>query len=276
MQSTDCRVREELAEDMASDGLNSEAMDLFLEAARCWEGWEEFGKAAASYERAYEHGMLAQRYAEAAQAMRKASRAWLRQGEHEKFEIDCQIAAEAYILVAENEQDPTQFVDGAFCAILGGDIDLARHLIHAAAETTSGHNKELINLALMLSEYQFGDADMYIRAAVARVTDKQGIREILELFELVFTGFVRTTLESELAISIKSLSESSGLPEDKVERLVRRGIERGYIPGVLDEDSKEIVVDPERTDVSILIHRKRPILSRDIEDPGAWDMEDEE
>ncbi len=276
MQRADCSVREQLAEDMASDGLNSEAMELFIEAAKCWQRWESYAKAAASYERAYEHGMLAHRYSEAAEAMRKASWSWIKQGEHEKFEIDCQIASEAYIMAAEEEHNPRRFIEGAFCAILGGDLDMARHLIHAAAETTRGEDKELINLALMLSEYQFGDADMYIEAAVARRTDKEGLMHIREMFNLVFLGFVRTILESEFAISLQSLADSTGLPEKKIERMVQKGIEEGVVPGYLDLETREILVDSDRADTSTLARRKRPILSRDIEDPGAWDLHEEE
>jgi len=273
MQRSDCRVREQLAEDMASDGLNSEAMDTFIEAAKCWQRWESFSKAAICYERAYEHGMLCHRYADAAEAMMRASQVWMKQGEYEKFEIDCQIASEAYIMAAEEERNPKRFVEGAFCAILGGDIDMARHLIHAAAETTRGEAKELINLALMLSEYQFGDADMYIEAAVARVVDRDEMAVIREHFKLAFLGFVRTSLESEFAISVRSLSESTGLPEKKVEALVKRGIAEGLLPGYFDDDTREIVVDTDRADVSTLARRKKPILSQDIEDPGAWDLD---
>ena len=61
------------------------------------------------------------------------------------------------------------------------------------------------------------------------------------------------------------------------QRLVVRLIENGYIPASLDEVSEELVVDSDRFDVSFLETRKRPILSRDLEDPGAWDIElDEE
>ncbi|MHA1772171.1 MAG: hypothetical protein ACTSYL_01270 [Candidatus Thorarchaeota archaeon] len=276
MPTGDCQVHQQLAEDMASDGLNSEAMDLFIEAAKCWRRWEAFEKVAGCLERAYEHGMLAHRYYEAANAMREAGMAWTKHGEHEKFEIDCQIASEAYIMAAEENHNPRYFVDGAYCAILGGDIDMARHLIHAAAETTRGEAKEMINLALMLSEYQFGDADMYIKAAVARIMDREGMKQVYQLFKLAFLGFVRTILESEVAISLRSLSDSTGLSEKRIEKLVREGIEEGIVPGTFDPETQEIVVDPDRADMSTLARRKRPILSRDLKDPGAWNIDSED
>ncbi|MCF2136050.1 MAG: hypothetical protein K9W43_02320 [Candidatus Thorarchaeota archaeon] len=276
MPTGDCQARQQLAEDMASEGHNSEAMDLFIDAAMCWRRWESFAKVAGCLERAYEHGMLAHRYFEAAEAMKQASLAWTKQGEHEKFEIDCQIASEAYIMAAEEDHNPRYFVDGAFCAILGGDIDMARHLIHAAAETTRGEAKEMINLALMLSEYQFGDADMYIEAAVTRIMDREGMKEVHQLFKLAFLGFVRTILESEVAISLRSLSDSTGLPEKKIEKLIKEGIDEGIVPGSFDPETQEIVVDPDRTDISTLARRKRPILSRDLKDPGAWTIDSED
>jgi len=96
---------------------------------------------------------------------------------------------------------------------------------------------------------------------------------IREHFKLAFLGFVRTSLESEFAISVRSLSESTGLPEKKVEALVKRGIAEGLLPGYFDDDTREIVVDTDRADVSTLARRKKPILSQDIEDPGAWDLD---
>ncbi len=276
MRRADCQTYQQMAEDLASEGHNSEAMNQFIEAAKCWQRWEAFARAAACLERAYEHGMLAQEYFLAANAMREAGLAWIRQGEHEKFEIDCQIASEAFIMAAEERHKPICFVDGAFCAILGGDIDMARHLIHAAAETTRGEAKELINLALMLSEYQFGDADMYIEAAVARVTDRKGMDDVRRIFKLTFWGFIRTILESEYAVSLKSLSDSTGLPLKRITQLIREGIENGIVPGSLDMETKEIIVDSDRADISALARRKRPILSRDLKDPGAWNLDIDE
>ncbi|MHA1577062.1 MAG: hypothetical protein ACTSU3_06845, partial [Candidatus Thorarchaeota archaeon] len=184
-----------------------------------------------------------------------------------------QIAAEAFVYGAEEEKDPTRFVDGAFCAILGGDIILARQLIHAAAETTQGKMKELINLALMLSEYHYGDADMYIEAALTRILDKEGIKEIKEIFEMAFNGFIRTLIESETAVTVHSIAESTDMNLRRVTRLVEKGIERGQIPAYLDHESLELIIDSERADIDALSRRKGPIMSRDLEDPGAWDME---
>ncbi|MHA1906238.1 MAG: hypothetical protein ACW98Y_03010 [Candidatus Thorarchaeota archaeon] len=273
MDKTDCSKFEEAADDRAKEGRNEDAMEMFLASAKCWFKWEYFGKSAAAYERAYEHAMLAHRYTEAAEFMQEAGHYWIRQGEHEKFEIDFQIAAEAYIYAAEEDKDPTKFVDGALSAIIGGDLDLARQLIHAAAETTLGESKELINFVLMLNEYHYGDAEMYIEAALTRVLDRDGIRKVRELFQLAIAGFVRASLESEVALSIPSLSESTGLENSKMKRIVERGIERGLIPAYMDPETLELVVDSERMDIEDLSRRKGPIMSRDREDPGAWDID---
>ncbi|MHA2425145.1 MAG: hypothetical protein ACXAEF_10175 [Candidatus Thorarchaeota archaeon] len=273
MDKADCSKFEEAAEERAKEGRNEDAMEMFRASAKCWFKWEYFGKAAAAYERAYEHAMLAHRYTEAADFMQNAGHCWIRQGEHEKFEIDFQIAAEAFIYAAEEDKDPTKFVDGAFSAVVGGDLDLARQLIHAAAETTRGEVKELINLALMLNEYHFGDAEMYISAALTRVLDKEGINKIRELFLLAIAGFVRASLESEVAVSISSLSESTGLEVGKMRKIVERGIELGHIPAYLDPDSLELIVDSDRLDIEDLTRRQGPIMSRDLDDPGAWDVD---
>lgn len=273
MDSSDCERAAELAEWFVSDGQHDEAMNLFVKAAECWERWETFGKSAESYERSYEHAMLCNKYSLAAKLMKKAGETWIRHGEYDKFEANHQIAAEAYILAAEAELDPTLFVDGALSAILGGDLEMARHLIHAAVETTHGKMKDLINFALMLSEYRLGDADRYIEAALTRVLDREGIRKIQRVFMYVFSGFVRTGLESEVALTLENLVESTGIELKKVKRLVMRGIEQGLIPAYLDEETNELVIDPDRFDISSLEHRKGPIMSRDLDDPGAWDID---
>ncbi|TFG10906.1 hypothetical protein EU538_00425 [Candidatus Thorarchaeota archaeon] len=273
METGDCREMEETANQRAAEGMNQEAFELFLEAGRCWQRWESFAKTADCYERAYEHGMLAQEYTKAAEIMKNAGNAWIKIGEHDKFEIDHQIAAEAHILAAEKEKNPNRLLDGAYSAILGGDLELSRQLIHAAAETIRGGAKELINLALMLTEYQFGDAARYIDAAVARVVDRRKYFEIKEIFRLVLIGFVRTTLESELAVSLSSLVESTGLGFERIREIVLKGIETGLIPAYFDRTSEELVIDTDRTDLSDVRRRKRPILSTDLEDPGAWDVD---
>ncbi|UCE09822.1 MAG: hypothetical protein JSW61_12745 [Candidatus Thorarchaeota archaeon] len=273
MRFSDCQKAEKLAEERAKEGRNTDATNLFSRAGDCWKRWESFAKAARSYERAYEHAMLCQEYTRAAELVMEAGETWIKQGEFEKFEIDCQIASEAYVLATEAERDPALFVEGAFCAIQGGDLEMAKQLIHAASETTRGQQMERINLALMLSEYDFGDADRYIDGAVVRVLDRDGIRRTRRAFSLVFAGFVRTSLESEAAVTLASLAESTGLDTHKLKELVERGIEEGIIPAFLDPETQELVVDADRFDVSSLARRKGPIMSRDLEDPGAWDVD---
>ena len=276
MESSDCLAAQQEAEEKANRGSNEEATDLFGRSAKCWQRWESFAKAARCYERAYEHAMLSQHYSRAATLLMNAGASWIKQGEHEKFELDCQIAAEAHIMAAEEEKDPKHFIEGAFCAIIGGDLEMAKQLIHAAAETTKGQVKELINLALMLSEYQFGEADRYIESILVEIHDRDKIREVRRTFELVFAGFVRTSLESEAAVTVVSLVESTGLEFAKVEKLVKKGVEEGLIPAYFDDESKEIVIDAERYDMDALELRQGPILSRDLKDPGAWDIDRDE
>jgi hypothetical protein len=273
MQKTDCSKLEELADEKAARGFNEEAMDLFTSAAECWRRWESFGRAANCFERAYEHAMLAHRYSKASNAMIEGGYSWIKEGHHDKFEIDFQIASEAYILAAEEEKDPSYFVEGAFCAITGGDIELAKQLIHAAAETTKGQIRELIIFALMLSEYHFGNADLYIEEVLATAVDKQTIRKAQRYLYLILTGFIRTSLESEAAVTMASLIESTGMKAEKLGKLVRKGIQEGLIPAYYDSSSGELVVDTDRYDVSALAERKGPIMSRDLEDPGAWDID---
>ncbi|TXT57644.1 MAG: hypothetical protein BAJATHORv1_10347 [Candidatus Thorarchaeota archaeon] len=274
MMGTDtCKEREKVAEENASSGCNDKALMYFLAAAECWKRWESFAKAANAFERAYEHGMLCQKYAKASEAMLEAGMAWIKQGQYEKFEIDCQIGAEAFILAAEEEKDPHRFVDGAFFSILGGDMELARQLIHAAVETTRGKDKELINLALMLSEYHYGEADRYIEAAITRVLDRDQVKRIRKYFLLMFAGFVRTSLESEAAVTIASLAESTGMEKKRISKFIMQCVNEGLIPAFYDEVSEELVVDQDRFDIEDITRRKGPIMSRDLDDPGAWDME---
>jgi tetratricopeptide (TPR) repeat protein len=276
MQKADCSKQQELAEEKAADGFNEEAMDLFASAAECWRRWESFARAANCFERAYEHAMLANKYSKAANAMIEGGYSWIKEGHHDKFEIDCQIAAEAYILAAENEKDPSYFVEGSLCAITGGDIELAKQLIHAAAETTKGQIREVIIFALMLSEYDFGDADRYIEEVLQTAVDRMTVHKAHQYLYLILTGFIRTSLESEAAITMTSLVESTGMKEEKLAKLVRKGIQEGLIPAYYDADSRELVVDTDRYDVSALAGRKGPIMSRDLDDPGAWDLDLEE
>ncbi|MFW9982831.1 MAG: hypothetical protein ACFFE3_13065 [Candidatus Thorarchaeota archaeon] len=273
LQQSDCQRQEKQAEELAGAGKNQEAMELFQKAGDCWNRWESFSKAAHAYERAYEHGMLSHQYEKAARIMTRASAAWIKFGEHEKFEIDCQIAAQAYVSAAEAKKDPYLLLDGAFCAITGGDIDLARQLIDAVIKITKGEVTGLIDLALMLMEYRFGDANKLMESVLANEITRDELRKLRRSFELVLAGFIRTSLESEAAVTIVSLEESTGLERNQLRKLIVRAIENGYIPAYLDEVTDELVVDSDRYDISALETRKRPILSRDLEDPGAWDID---
>jgi len=273
MQPMDCEKHEKVAEELAKEGKNLESMKQFSQAAVCWKRWESYSRAAQAYERAYEHGMLACEYVEAALLMTAAGSSWIKDGEHDKFEIDCQIAAEAYVSAAGSEKNPLYLLDGAYCAITGGDIDLARSLLHAVIETTKGEVTGTIDLALMLTEYRFGDADKMIESILVDELDREHLGKIKRAFELVLSGFIRTSLESEIAISLSSLEESTGLSSKKLKRIVESSIEKGYIPAYYDQELNELVIDSDGYDASALEARKGPILSRDLDDPGAWDID---
>jgi tetratricopeptide (TPR) repeat protein len=273
VQQSDCKEYDRLAEEMADCGKNDEALKLFKKAGDCWNQWESYSKAAQAFERAYEHGMLAHEFHEAAQIMMKAGAAWIKFGDHEKFEIKYQLAAQAFVSAAEEKKDPFLLLDGTFCAITGGDIDLARQLVNAVIEITKGEMTGLIDLALMLMEYRFGDANKMIESVLAGEIERDILRKLRHNFELILAGFIRTSLESEAAVTIVSLEESTGLDQKQLKKLIVRAIEKGYIPAYLDEVSDELVIDSDRFDIEVLETRKGPILSRDLDDPGAWDMD---
>lgn len=272
MQPIDCEKYEQAADELAKEGKNLEAMKLFSDAGACWSRWESYSRAAQAYERAYEHGMLACEYAEAALVMTAASSAWIKNGAHDKFEINCQIAAEAYVSAAGQMKNPLLLLDGAFCAITGGDIDMARSLLFAVIETTKGEATPLIDLALMLTEYRFGDAYKMIEEVLVDELERDHLAKVKRSFELVLAGFIRTILQSEVAVTLSSLSESIGIEPKKLKRILKSSIEKGFIPAYYDDDSEELVVDSELFDVGSLEKRKGPIMSRDLEDPGAWDL----
>jgi len=273
MQPMDCEDIEKAADELAKAGKNREALKEFTKAAGCWKRWESFSRAAQALERAYEHGMLACEYAEAAMAMTASGSLWVRHGEHDKFEMNCQIASEAYVSAAGAEKNPMYLVDAAFSSITGGDIDMARSLVQAAIQTTKGKATGLIDLALMLMEYRFGDAELMLREVLADQLDREHYNKMYRSFELVLSGFIRSSLESETAVSMASLVESTGIEKNRLKRIVTSAVGKGFIPAYYDEESDELVIDSDRIDISDLEKRKGPILSRDLDDPGAWDMD---
>jgi hypothetical protein len=145
-------------------------------------------------------------------------------------------------------------------------------LIDAVIQITKGEITGFIDLALMLAEYRFGDANKLIETVLADEIDRDKLGKLRRSFELVLGGFVRTSLESEAAVTLASLEESTGLERSQLKRLIVRLIENGFIPAYFDEVSDELIVDSDRFDLDSLETRKRPILSRDLEDPGAWDI----
>jgi hypothetical protein len=128
----------------------------------------------------------------------------------------------------------------------------------------------------MLSEYEFGKAETYIESVLTGLLDESELSKVERDFFLILSEFVRTSLESEAAITIASLAESTGLDQSRLKELVKRGINEGLIPASFDDETEELVIDPSRFDSESLSLRKGPILSRDLKDPGAWDVDPDE
>ncbi len=276
MEPRDCERLMADAESKAKGGFNRDAMSRFIRAAECWERWESFTKAALAFERAYEHAMLCYEYGRATQFLLRASYLWGRQGEFDKSELVCQIAADACILAAERRRDPFWLVEGAFFAILGGDLEASGQLIDAARITCRGRNQRLVDIAALLKEYELGAADAAIAELASGDTHDNIIERVIEYFNLVFAGFVRSSLESEAAVTVANLAASTGLSKRKTRRIVRNSIRLGLIPAYFDEENDELIVDSDRYDIDSLVRRKGPIMSRDLEDPGAWDLGDDD
>jgi len=125
----------------------------------------------------------------------------------------------------------------------------------------------------MLSEYEFGNADMHVESVLTGLLEPTELSKVQKTLYLVLSGFIRTSLESEAVITIASLAESTALDRKRLMALVRRGIEEGLIPASFDEETEELVIDVSRGDRESLALRKGPILSRDLKDPGAWDVD---
>ncbi len=274
MERSDCQTLLDNAEALGDAGKNVRAMEEFTRAAECWQKWESFSRAALAYERAYEHAMLERRYCEAARLLLRAGYQWMRQAEYDKFELDCQIAADACLMAAERDRDPSMLVDATLYALLGGDRDMVKELLRAAQRTSDLADERVLRVAFLMSEFEFGVADDYIETVLTKVLDEERLADVREFFVLMFAGFVRASLESEVALTVSSIAESTGMKVSRARRIIRRSIERGLIPAYLDEENDELVVDSDRFDADLLALRQRPILSRDLEDPGAWDIPD--
>jgi hypothetical protein len=112
-----------------------------------------------------------------------------------------------------------------------------------------------------------------LREILADHLERDQYNKMYRAFELVLSGFIRSSLESEAAVSMASLEESTGIDIKRLKRIVTGAIGKGFIPAYYDEETDELVIDSDRIDVSTLEKRKGPILSRDLDDPGAWDMD---
>ena len=121
-----------------------------------------------------------------------------------------------------------------------------------------------------------GAADAAIAELASGDTHDNIIERVIEYFNLVFAGFVRSSLESEAAVTVANLAASTGLSKRKTRRIVRNSIRLGLIPAYFDEENDELIVDSDRYDIDSLVRRKGPIMSRDLEDPGAWDLGDDD